>query len=322
MTRTTRAGAVRLGVIGVGHLGRHHVRLAAAVPGAVLVGAVDLIRERAEAAVAGTSAEALSDYRELFGRVDAVCVAVPTRDHLAVAREFLSRGVHVLVEKPMAASLAEADELIERAGTAGVRLAVGHTERFNPALQAALPVLRQPRFIEIHRLSGFPERSLDIDVVFDVMIHDLDVILAMDPSGVTGVEAVGVPVLTPRVDIANARVRFQSGCIANITASRISRDKVRKVRCFQPDMYVSVDYAAQELEIWRLRPQDGERPAIDGGKVDVARDEPLRLELADFVGAIIADRAPLVTGEAGRQALALATRVAAAIEGQETPHVL
>jgi predicted dehydrogenase len=242
--------------------------------------------------------------------VDAVTIAVPTVAHLAVASEFLSRGVHVLVEKPMALSLAEADEMIRVAEDSGALLAVGHTERFNPAIQAALPVLQHPRFIEIHRLSGFPERSLDIDVIFDVMIHDLDIIQAMDPSGVAAVEAVGVPVLTSRIDIANARVRFESGCIANVTASRISRDKVRKVRCFQPDMYVSVDYEAQELEVWRLRHRPGDRPAIEGGPVAVARDEPLRLELGDFIDAIRVGRAPRVTGADGRRALALATRVA------------
>ena len=182
---------------------------------------------------------------------------MPTADHLAVARPFLERGVHVLVEKPMASSLARPTRCSRLARRSGAMLAVGHTERFNPAVQAALPMLRTPRFIEVHRLSGFPERSLDIDVIFDVMIHDLDIILAMDRTEVVGVEAIGVPVLTPRVDIANARVKFASGCIANITASRISRDKVRKVRCFQPDMYVSVDYGAQELEVWRLQPRAG-----------------------------------------------------------------
>ena len=175
-------------------------------------------------------------------------------------------------------------------------------------------MIDRPRFIEVHRLSGFPDRSLDIDVVFDVMIHDLDLMLAMDRSGVVSVEAVGVPVLTPKVDIANARIRFASGCIANITASRISQDKVRKIRCFQPDMYVSVDAAAQELEVWRLRPRAGERPAIEGGKVTVERDEPLRREIADFVEAIRDGRAPTVTGQDGRQALELARDVADAIE--------
>jgi predicted dehydrogenase len=302
-----------MAVIGVGHLGRHHARLLGVMPGVDFVAAVDLLGDRAAAAVAGTSGRASTDYRELFGQVDAVVVAVPTAQHLAVAAEFLERGVHVLVEKPMTASLAEADTMLAAAAGSGATLAIGHTERFNPAFRAAQSILQHPKFIEIHRLSGFPERSLDIDVIFDVMIHDLDIILAIDQSGVSSVEAVGVPVLTSRIDIANARIRFASGCIANLTASRISRDKVRKVRCFQPDMYVSVDYGAQELEVWRLRHGAGERPAIEGGPVRVAPDEPLRAELVDFVEAIRDRRAPGVDGRAGRAALALATRVADAI---------
>ena len=305
---------VRMCVVGVGHLGRHHARLAAAIPDAELVGVADLDRARAEAAAAGTSADVVSDYRSLFGRVDAAVVAVPTVDHLVVAEAFLRAGVHVLVEKPMASSLDEADRMLRAAEAGGAMLAVGHTERFNPAVEAALAALRGPRFIEIHRLSGFPERSLDIDVVFDVMIHDLDLILAIDPSDVVSVEAVGVPVLTPKVDIANARVRFASGCIANLTASRISRDKVRKVRCFQPDMYVSVDSGAQELEVWRLRHRENDRPAIEGGPVVVTPGEPLALELADFVEAIRLKRPPRDTGQAGQRALALASRVAGAIQ--------
>jgi predicted dehydrogenase len=308
------AADLRIGVIGVGHLGRHHARILAALPGARLVGVVDLIEDRARAAVAGTAAEALTDHRALVDRVDAVTIAVPTADHLAVARPFLEAGVAVLVEKPMAASVADASAMMAIAASTGAPLAVGHTERFNPALAAALPELRTPRFVEVHRLSGFPERSLDIDVIFDVMIHDLDIILAVDRSEVVGVEAVGVPVLTPKVDICNARIKFASGCIANITASRISRDKVRKVRFFQPDMYASVDYAAQELEIWRLRPRPGERPAIEGGRVEVARDEPLKRELEDFISAIRGRRAPGVTGQDGLRALTLATRVAEAVE--------
>lgn len=300
-------------MIGVGHLGRHHARLLGAMPDVDLVGVADLVEERARTAAEGTTAEALTDYRGLFGRVDAVTIAVPTQHHLAVAREFLQRGVHVLVEKPMTVSLEEADEMLALADSGGAVVAVGHTERFNPALIAAWPVLQHPRFIEVHRLSGFPERSLDIDVVFDVMIHDLDIAIAMDRTDVVGVEAVGVPVLTSRIDIANARVKFASGCVANITASRISREKVRKVRCFQPDRYVSVDYASQELEVWRLEPKPGERPLIEGGPVAVAKDEPLRIELADFVAAIRDGRAPGVTGRDGRRALALATRVAEAV---------
>jgi predicted dehydrogenase len=304
---------VRIAVIGVGHLGRHHVRLLATTPGATQVAAVDLDLARARAAAGPAGCEALDDARGLVGRVDAVVVAVPTVDHLAVARPFLERGVHVLVEKPIARSLDEADELVSLAQRSGALLAVGHTERFNPAVRVAGTALTSPRFIEVHRLSGFPERSLDIDVVFDVMIHDLDIILAVDRTEVVSVEAVGIPVLTPHVDIANARVRFASGCVANVTASRISRDKVRKVRFFQPDMYVSIDYAAQEVEAWRLRHRDGERPSIEGGPLPVTKEEPLAVELSDFVNAIRERRPPTVTGEAGRRALALATRVADAM---------
>jgi predicted dehydrogenase len=288
------------------------------MPEVAFVAAVDLVPQRAADAAAASGGEALEDYRALFGRVDAVVIAVPTVDHLSVARQFLERGVHVLVEKPMTTSLAEADELIAEADRSGVRLAVGHTERFNPAIAAAMPILATPRFIEVHRLSGFPERSLDIDVVFDVMIHDLDIILAADRSEVLAVDAIGVPVLTPRVDIANARIRFASGCIANITASRISRDKVRKVRFFQPDMYVSVDYQAQELDVWRLRRRGDERPAIEGGRMEVRQEEPLARELADFVSAVRDSRDPLVTGRDGRRALELATRVADAITAGTT----
>ncbi|HUF47039.1 MAG TPA: Gfo/Idh/MocA family oxidoreductase [Vicinamibacterales bacterium] len=309
----TAARRLRVGVVGVGHLGRHHARLLAAMPEVELVGVADLLTERAGTVAAAAGTEALTDARALVGRVEAVSIAVPTEDHLAVARPFLEAGVHVLVEKPMASSLAEADELIQLAAAAGVHLAVGHTERFNPAVQAALPLVATPRFIEVHRLSGFPDRSLDIDVIFDVMIHDLDILQAVDPSEVVSVEAVGVPVLSPRVDIANARLRFASGCIANVTASRISRDKVRKVRFFQPDRYVSIDYGDQELEVWRIAPGEGTRPGIEGGKVPVERDEPLRRELVDFVDAVRTGRPPTVTGEAGRRALALATRVAEAI---------
>lgn len=304
---------VRMGVVGVGHLGRHHVRLLGAMAGVTLVAAVDRDLDRARAAAAATGCEPIAEASHLFGRVDAIVVAVPTVDHLAVARPFLERGIHVLVEKPMTRSLGEADDLVALARASGATLAVGHTERFNPAIRAALATLRSPRFIEVHRLSGFPERSLDIDVVFDVMIHDLDIILAVDQTDVVSVEAVGVPVLTPHVDIANARIRFASGCVANITASRISKDKVRKVRFFQPDQYVSIDYAAQEVEAWRLRRRDGDRPAIEGGPVSVVKAEPLALELEDFVAAIRESRPPTVTGEAGRAALQLATRVAEAM---------
>ena len=244
-----------------------------------------------------------------LGKVDAVVVAVPTESHLDVALPFLERGVAVLVEKPMAHSLAEADTMIAAAAASGATLAVGQTERHNPAVAAVLPLVTSPRFIEVHRLGAFSERSLDVDVVFDVMIHDLDIILALVKSEITAIEAVGVPVLTPKFDIANARLRFASGCIANVTASRISRDRVRKIRFFQPDAYLSIDYAAQEVEGWRLVRRDGQRPEIQGGQIPVPPDEPLRRELADFVAAVRERRLPLVDGVAAR-ALALATAIA------------
>jgi predicted dehydrogenase len=245
--------------------------------------------------------------------IEAVTIAVPTVAHVDVALPFIDRGVSVLVEKPLASSLTEADRLIDAAARRGVVLAAGHTERFNPAVVAALPLVSNPRFVEVHRLGTFPERSLDIDVVFDLMIHDLDLLLTAVKSEVVSVEAVGVNVLTPRVDIANARLRFASGCIANVTASRISRDRVRKVRFFQRDSYLSIDYAAQEVEIYRLVAENG-RPGIQGGSLEVRRDEPLRAELADFVQAVRERRAPVVSGRAGRDALELAAKVAALME--------
>ncbi len=304
---------VRVGVVGVGHLGRHHARLLAANPHATLVGVADRDPGRAATVADATGTTALTDHRQLIGRVDAVSIAVPTVDHAAVAHDFIAAGVHVLVEKPMTSTLAEAESLIAAADRAGVQLAVGHTERFNPAVAAAIPLIDAPRFIEVHRLSGFPERSLDIDVVFDVMIHDLDIVLAIDQTEVVSVEAVGVPVLSPKVDIANARLKLASGCTVNLTASRISRDKVRKVRFFQTDRYVSVDYGDQELDVWRLVPQAGARPSIEGGPVAVEKGEPLGLELADFVEAVQTGRPPRVTGRDGYRALQLATRVAEAI---------
>ena len=302
--------SLRIAVVGVGYLGRHHARILALLPGAELVAVVDTNAARAHEVAAASGTRPLTDFRDLVGSVDAVTVAVPTERHREIALPFLSAGVHVLVEKPMAGSLAEADDMIQAAAKAGVVLAVGQTERFNPAVAAARPMLSDPRFIEVHRLGTFPERSLDIDVVFDLMIHDVDIVLSLVNSDVEAIEAVGVPVLTGRVDIANARLKFSNGCIANLTASRISRDRVRKIRLFQPMAYVSIDYAAQKLEVFRLVKGHGPVPAIEGGEVPVEHDEPLKRELADFVEAIGTRRPPMVTGEDGRRALALATQIA------------
>jgi predicted dehydrogenase len=317
--------SLRVAVIGVGHLGKHHARILSSLPGVELVAVVDTNRARAAEIAAANGTRALFDARDLVGQVDAVTVAVPTELHRDLALPFLTSGVAVLVEKPIARSLVEADRMIEAAADAGAILAVGQTERFNPALAAARPLITDPRFIEVHRLGAFPERSLDIDVVFDLMIHDLDVVLSLVDSDVESLEAVGVPVITNRVDIANARLRFANGCIVNLTASRISRDRVRKIRFFQPSAYVSIDYATQKVEVYRLvkgsgpadgRPFDGAqgRPSIEGGEIEVPNEEPLKRELADFVEAIAAKRAPKVTGEAGRRALALAQAITDKIE--------
>ena len=307
-TDAVPATRVRVGVLGVGHLGQHHARLLAAMPGVELAGVVDHDAERAALIAARCGTTAFTTPEALLDRVDAVTVATPTTAHLLAALPFLRRGLGVLVEKPITASLAEADALIGEAAAGQAILAAGHTERFNPAVTAAWPLIHEPRFVEVHRLGVFPDRSLDVDVIFDLMIHDFDLLLASVGSEVVSIEAVGVAVLTSRTDIANVRLRFASGCIANLTASRISRDRVRKIRFFQQDAYVSIDCAAREVEVYRLEPDHGRR-VIRGGAIDVQDAEPLALELADFVEAVRLRRQPRVTGEDGRRALALAERV-------------
>jgi predicted dehydrogenase len=300
---------LRMAVVGVGHLGRHHARILASLPGVDLVGILDLNRQRAQEIAAASGTRVLTDLAEIPGCADAVTIAVPTESHVAVARPLIEAGIPVLVEKPLARSLVEADALLDLAAARNVMVAVGHTERFNPAVVAARAHLRAPRFIEVHRLGTFSERSLDIDVVFDLMIHDLDIVLSVVDSEVVAIDAVGVPVLTPKIDIANVRLRFASGCIANLTASRISRERVRKIRFFQLESYVSIDYAAQELEVWRLVRPPAASPVIEGGKVPVTTDEPLKRELVDFADAVRERRSPGVPGPEGRRALALAQQV-------------
>ena len=305
--------ALRVGVIGVGHLGRHHARILVGLPDVRLVAVLDIDQSRAERVAAETGARVETESVRLMRAVDAVTVAVPTQAHAAVAEPFLRAGIPVLVEKPIAASLDQADAMLSAAGAANTILAVGHSERHNPAIMVALPLVTKPRFIEVHRLAAFSPRSLDIDVVFDVMIHDLDVVLAVVQSEPVSIEAVGVPVLSDRSDIANARIRFESGCIANLTASRISRDRVRKLRFFQQDAYISVDCAAQQVEAWSVTREPGQPPSIQGGPLDVREGEPLERELADFVASVRAGTAPGVDGEDGRRALSLADRITTAI---------
>ena len=299
---------MRAAVIGVGHLGKHHARILASLPGVTLAGVVDINRDRAAQIASQYNTQAYNSIAEVE-RLDLAVIAVPTVNHAAIALPLIESGVHTLIEKPVTQTVTEADSLIAAATRKGVVLAVGHSERFNPAVAAARPHIKDPRFIEVHRLGTRPERSLDIDVVLDLMIHDLDLILSVVKSEVESVEAVGVPVLTPRIDIANARLRFRNGCIANLTASRISREAVRKIRFFQRDAYVSIDTGARDVEMWSVVPQAGGAPKINGGKLTVAADEPLKGELEDFVAAVRERRAPAVSGEEGRAALALAVRI-------------
>jgi predicted dehydrogenase len=304
---------VRLAVVGVGHLGRHHARVAASLAGVRVVGVHDHHPGRAEEVAREFSLPILPDLDAVAGAAEAVVVATPTVTHAEIGGFFLDRGLHVLVEKPIAASVAEADDLLARARRARRVLQVGHVERYNPAIQAALGLVASPRFVEVHRLGVFTARSLDVDVVLDLMIHDLQIVSALVGREVREIRAAGVPVLTAKLDIANARLAFEGGCVANLTASRVSAEKIRKCRVFAPSIYVSVDMQAQSVSAYRLSGDLG-RPEIVPVSVEVSREEPLARELADFRRAIAEGGRPLVSGEDGRDALVLAERVLDAVE--------
>ena len=301
-----RDGTVRAGVVGVGALGRHHARVWAGMQGARLVGVVDADPARAAAVAAEHGGRAFPDAAALLAEVDAVSVAVPTESHHPVARMALDGGKDVLLEKPMSATLGEADDLMALAAARGAVLQVGHIERFNPATAPLLSAGKGARFVEVHRLGSFSPRSLDVDVVLDLMIHDLDIVLSLDGTPPVQIEAVGVPVLTARVDIANARLRFASGLIANLTASRVSLEKVRKFRVFAPRTYVSADFTAREAQVFRLEADEGGRPRIASERHGAPDQEPLRLQIEAFARAVRERSRPVVTGEDGRRALALA----------------
>lgn len=307
---------LRAAVVGVGHLGRYHAEKYADLPGVRLVAVVDRDPTRAREVADAHGATIVTDHRDLAGRVDCASVAVPTAAHAEIGGDLLTAGIDVLIEKPLASTAAEGGALVAAAAAQGRILQVGHLERFNPALRAAQAVITEPRFLECHRLAPFVERGTDVDVIRDLMIHDLDVIQSFIPSDVESVEAVGVPVLTPRVDIANARLRFANGCIANVTASRVSLKRERMLRLFQPDAYVAIDYDQRRVRIVRREPS-----AVPGALANIVADErdagagdPLRDEIAAFVAAVRDRTAPLVGGREGLRALELAERIAAAIE--------
>jgi predicted dehydrogenase len=302
-------------VIGVGHLGRQHARIHAALAAegqTEFVSVCDLDEETARNIAGERDTEWTTDWNNLIGRCDAVSLAVPTESHALIACPLLEAGVHVLVEKPIARTLEEADRMISAAQMSGALLQVGHLERFNPALVALRPHVRGPLYFEIHRVGEFTARSLDIDVVLDLMIHDLDIVqwLVGEDVEVTDVRAVGIPVLTNRVDAANARLEFASGAVANITASRIGTERIRKMRFFQPHDYIAVDYATRYASISSLMPSAGvgTRPGVNVRHLDIADIEPLRAEIEAFFRAALEGLPSPVSGQDGRRALALAIR--------------
>ncbi|HEX2224670.1 MAG TPA: Gfo/Idh/MocA family oxidoreductase, partial [Thermoanaerobaculia bacterium] len=299
------ASRLRVGVVGTGAMGKNHVRVLSSMPEVELAGIYDPNPEAAEAVGREHGARVFGRLDDLAGEVEAVVLAVPTVAHAKIGCALLERGLHVLMEKPLASSLAEADRLLESAQRSGGKvLAVGHVEFFNPAVQALLARAGgAPRFLEVQRLGVFSPRSLDVDVVLDLMIHDLQILHALDPSPVAEVRATGIAVLSDRVDIANARVELESGCVANLTASRVSSDRVRKLRAFLPSRYYSLDYPGQEIRGYRLDDAGGQRRIVPDD-LPVERAEPLRRELEAFAAVCQGERAPWVDGAAGRQALA------------------
>ncbi|HET8921579.1 MAG TPA: Gfo/Idh/MocA family oxidoreductase [Candidatus Acidoferrum sp.] len=303
---------IRVAVAGAGEFGRHHARVYREIHGAVLAGVYDQNPERAAAVAAEFHTETFASLDALRREVDAVSVAVPTVAHAEVGCRLMEMGLDVLVEKPMAVSLAEADALLGAAKKNNRILQVGHVERFNPAVVAVEPILDRPLFFEVHRLGVFTPRSLDVDVIYDLMIHDLDILLAMVNEPVTEVKAVGIPVLTDKVDIAHARLEFAGGAVANITASRVSTERVRKMRFFQQHEYISLDYARRDaLRIGVKKP--GPQPEFGFEKLSGPAVEPLHAELEAFVDAVRTRREPCTNGTAGRAALELASRVMASI---------
>lgn len=301
---------MRVGVFGAGSMGRNHVRLLSSLPGAELVGVYDPRPEAAEAAAREPGARVFPSLEELAGEIEAAVVAAPTVAHAEMGCALLDRGLHVLIEKPLAASLEEADRLLAHAGDRV--LAVGHIEFFNPAVQALLAVGSPPRFVEVQRLGVFSPRSLDVDVVLDLMIHDLQILHALDPSPVAEIRATGIAVLSSRIDIANVRVELASGAVANLTASRVSSERARRLRVFLPNRYYSLDYQAQEIKGYRLE-GEGEQRRILPDDLPLERAEPLRRELEAFLAACRGEPAPRVSGEQGRRALETALAVVEAI---------
>jgi predicted dehydrogenase len=305
------SATIPVAVVGVGYLGKFHAEKYAASASADLRAVVDVDEARARAVAAVCQTDALVDYRALFGQVKAVSIAVPTALHHRVAADFLRQGIDVLVEKPMTANLADGRDLVELAAANDAMLQVGHLERFNPAIRKLEAIIKEPKFVECHRLAPFVERGTDVDVVLDLMIHDIDVITSLVRSAVERVEAVGVPVLTDKPDIANARIKFSNGCIANVTASRVSLKRERKVRFFQPDAYISLDYDQRRAQIYYKPAPGATWLDIRGESIEIKEGDALADEIDSFLESVRTRTLPLVSGAEGLRALEIAAMISA-----------
>lgn len=305
---------IRVGVVGVGHLGQHHARIYASLPQCELVGIADIDPKAAQKISRQYGGGAYADYRELFGRVDALSIVVPTVYHHAIAADCLKHGIHLMVEKPITSTVEEAQDLIRLANEYNRILQVGHIERFNMAVMRLKQLVDRPMFIEGHRLGPYDPRVKDVGVVLDLMIHDLDIILQLTNSPVKSVEGTGVGVYGIHEDIANARIHFENGCVANLTASRVTPNRKRKIRIFQPDTYLSIDYIEQEVEIFQRVPIVNPEPGMPSisivrKKEKIEKKEPLKLELMHFLECVQRGSEPMVRGEHGRDALILAVEI-------------
>ena len=304
----------RVGVIGVGYLGRFHALIYSRMPEVELVGVTDADSTRAEAVAAEAGTRAV-DAGQMLGEVDAVSIVVPTSEHLRVARPFLEKGVHTMMEKPIAHTLGEGREIVELAETHGATLQIGHLERFNAGVMALAERIERPMFIEAQRMGGFKARATDVDVISDLMIHDIDIVLALVKSEIRHISASGTPVITNHIDIANARLEFASGAVANVTASRVSREDSRRIRVFEPHRYQSLDFIGQRLETARAQTRpDSEWPEIVSETIDIQPVKPLDAELASFIRCVREGVTPLVDGRVGLEALDVALRIKEKIE--------
>ncbi len=290
---------LKVAVIGVGYLGRFHAQKYAALKDVDLIGLVDTDEKRVREVAQEIKCPAYTDFKDILDKVDAVSIAVPTTLHSQAAIPFLEKGIAVLLEKPMTSKLEEANDIMDAVKKGGGILQIGHLERFNPAILALSGAIDRPMFIEAHRISPFKERGTDVDVVLDLMIHDIDIIVSLVNSEITSVEAVGIPVLTDQIDIANARLKFASGCIANLTASRVSVDVMRKIRIFQPSSYISIDYAKKAVDIYKLSPEK----KIIYESIEISDSDALETEIRAFVDAVRFKKKPMVDGLAGLTSL-------------------